>query len=256
MTVSWLGPPFSWGPEAQSWLGFWGAHRDGTGQSHAGWVPPTQVPSSQRPRPWATLARPGTAQPRPPSRPPRADATAQHTGSLPQSDMPPCLSGWVGSPAMLLAPLSWGAGGSGTLPPDNQAHSWVKQPHTDTRQAHTPASPQRLSQRPDRETTPGHHPRHATRSWDLPSSPEHVRCMSTPIPVCMRLCACMDILDCSSHRGLTHPLPPHLHILDMCSPHPLASASPNGAETNPVAVTTVPCPRGTSTPLSPPSGRN
>lgn len=174
-------------PRSSVLVGLWG------GPSGWDWTVTCRLgashPSSQQPEatPLGDLG-PGQAQHSPAA--PRANATAQHTGSLPQSDMPPCLSGWVGSPAMLLAPLSWWARGSGIpLPPKTKPCSWVKQPHTDTRQAHTPASPQRLSQRPDRGTTPRPHPRHATRSRDLPSSPEHVRSMRTPIPVCMRLCA-------------------------------------------------------------------
>lgn len=187
MAVSWLVPPSSRGPEAQSWWGSGGAPRDGIGQSHAGWVPPTRVPSSPRPRPWATLApaRHSTALPLPVQMPRHSTRAACHS----QTCRPASQVGWAAQPCFWpLCPGGPGAVGSRS-PPKTKPCSWVKQPHTDTRQAHTPASPQRLSQRPDRGTTPRPHPRHATRSRDLPSSPEHVRCMRTPIPVCMRLCA-------------------------------------------------------------------
>lgn len=60
MTVSWLGPPFSWGPEAQSWLGFGGPIGMGL-DSHmqAGCLPP-KFPAARGHapgRPW-----PGQAQ--------------------------------------------------------------------------------------------------------------------------------------------------------------------------------------------------
>lgn len=70
-----------------------------------------QVLSSQRPGPWATPAQHSLQ--------PRADATAQHTGSPPQPDTPPCLPGWAGSQPCfwLLVPPSLRAWGSGITPP-------------------------------------------------------------------------------------------------------------------------------------------
>lgn len=83
------------------------------------WVPPRPKFSAARGQfpepPWPSQAEHSPQ--------PRADATAQHTGSLPQPDMPPCLLGWAGSQPCfwLLVPLSLRAWGSGItrhpLPP-------------------------------------------------------------------------------------------------------------------------------------------
>lgn len=91
--------PLLLGPGSSVLVGLWGAHRDGTGQSHAGWVPPTQIPSSQRPHPWATLAQPGTAQPNPchphPAQMPRHSTRAAcHS----QTCRPASQVGWTAQP--------------------------------------------------------------------------------------------------------------------------------------------------------------
>lgn len=216
---------------------------------------PTQVPSSQRPRPWADSGPPGTAHPAPLT--PtlcRCHSTAHGQPATVRHAALPLRLG--GQPSHASGPSVLGPGAVGPRPRQPSPQLGKAATHRHVSGTHTCFSPA-LSQRPDRDTTPGHHPRHATRSWDLPSSPEHVRCMSTPISVCMRLCACMDILDCSSHRGLTHPLPPHLHILDMCPPpHPFCLSIPKWSRDKPRGDHGAPAPEEPSTPLSPPSGRN
>ena len=113
-------PPSSWGPEAQSWWGFGGAPRDGTGQSHAGWVPPTRVPSSQRPRPWATLApaRHSTAPPPPVQMPRRSTRAA----CCSQTCRPASQVGWAAQPCFWpLCPGGPGAVGSRCPPKPSPA---------------------------------------------------------------------------------------------------------------------------------------
>lgn len=203
-------------PRSSVLVGLWG------GPSGWDWTVTCRLgashPSSQQPEatPLGDLG-PGQAQHSPAA--PRANATAQHTGSLPQSDMPPCLSGWVGSPAMLLAPLSWWARGSGIpLPPQNQALQLGKAAtHRHASGTHTCFSPAALTetrQRDDPQAPP-------QTCYQVPGPAKFPRactmyenthpCVHAPLCACVR--ACMYILHCSSHRGLTHPLPSSLHIL-------------------------------------------
>ena len=109
--------PLLLGPGSSVLVGLWGAHRDGTGQSHAGWVPPTQVPSSQRPRPWATLARPGTAQPRPPhAHPVQMPRHSTWAACHSQTCRPASQVGWAAQPCFW--PLCPGGPGAvGPCPP-------------------------------------------------------------------------------------------------------------------------------------------
>lgn len=216
MAVSWLVPPSSWGPEVQSWWGSGGAPRDGTGQSHAGWVPPTRVPSSPRPRPWATLApaRHSTAPPLPVQMPRHSTRAACHS----QTCRPASQVGWAAQPCFWpLCPGGPGAVGSRS-PPQNQALQLGKAAtHRHASGTHTCFSPAALTetrQRDDPQAPP-------QTCYQVPGPAKFPRactmyenthpCVHAPLCACVR--ACMYILHCSSHRGLTHPLPSSLHIL-------------------------------------------
>lgn len=98
MAISWVCPYPLPGAQQLSLRVEREAGRMGLGSYMQAGCPPTQVPSSQRPGPWATLAQPGTAQPATPCRcfgtAHRQLATVRHA-ALPL--------GLSGQPAMLLA---------------------------------------------------------------------------------------------------------------------------------------------------------
>lgn len=88
MAISWVCPYPLPGAQQLSLRVEREAGRMGLGSYMQAGCPPPKFPAArgQAPGPpWPSQAQR--------SLPPRADASAQHTGSLPQSDMLPCLSG-------------------------------------------------------------------------------------------------------------------------------------------------------------------
>lgn len=187
MAVSWLVPPFSWGPEAQSWLGFGGPIGMGL-DSHmqAGCLPP-KFPAARGHtpgRPWPSQAQHSPAPATPTPR--RRHGTAHEQPATVRHAALPLRLG--GQPSHASGPSVLGGQGLWDTAPRQPSPQLGKAAtHRHASGTHTCFSPAALTE--TRQTNPRPYPRHATRSWDLPSSPEHVRCMSTPIPVCMRLCA-------------------------------------------------------------------
>ena len=258
VAVSWLCPP----PPGAQKLSPGGVLGEPLGMgldSHmqAGCLPP-EFPAARGHAPGQPWPRPGTAQPR---RPPCRCHGAAHgqPATVRHAALPLRLGGQpshASGPSVLVGRGQWDP-----APPQNRALQLGKAAtHRHASGTHTCFSPEALTetrQRDDSQAPP-------QTCYQVPGPAKFPRactmyenthpCVHAPVCACVR--ACMYILHCIAHRGLTHPLPSSLHIPDMCPPHPPASASLNGAETNHVAVATVPCPRGTSSSPSPPSGRN
>lgn len=119
--------------------------------------------------------------------------TSRHSARAARHSQTCCPASQGGQPAMLLDPLSPRALGHWDCLPLTKPCIWVKQPHADTHQAHTPAPRQRPAQRSDRETNlscPQAHPRLCYQILGPGKFPKSCTYMSTHI-LCMYVPVCM-----------------------------------------------------------------
>lgn len=180
----------------------------------AGCLPP-EFPAARGHAPGRPWPRPGTAQPR--RSPCKCHGTAHgQPATVRHAALPLRLGGQpshASGPSVLVGQGQWDP-----APRQNQALQLGKAAtHRHASGTHTCFSPAALTetrQRDDPQAPP-------QTCYQVPGPAKFPRactmyenthpCVHAPLCACVR--ACMYILHCSSHRGLTHPLPSSLHIL-------------------------------------------